>query len=206
MLGHGIQNYSCSANTTEAPEAKGALAVLYDITALYPGTPRSGLPSIQAFNALTTRVLWTSNLPLNFLNVSAAASGIILPSKDYAATATPFQLPKDLTLDNLAPIKYAGHHYFDSTTTANFDLISPGNLKAHVVKKASVAVPASADKGLLKTGAVQWLQLGDSGLGISHGLNQVYRVVTAGGIGESCAVAGKSFGSVPYTAQYWFYS
>lgn len=156
---------------------------------------------------MTTTALWTSDLPLNLVNTTAAQSGVVLPSKFYAATSDPFKAPQDLKLANLPPLKYVGRHYFDATGTPNFDLDGPGPgaLKAHVIKKDGVAPPAGADKGPLKTGAVQWLLLGDSGLGISKGVNQVFRVVTAGGVAESCATTGEGLGSVPYTAQYWFY-
>ncbi|KAK0619209.1 hypothetical protein B0T14DRAFT_537089 [Immersiella caudata] len=204
ILGHGIQNYSCAADPTATPVAKGALAALYDITPLYPnGKPQS--LSIDGFNALTSTVLWTQDLPLNLGNPAAAVAGAVLSSTQYGATTSPFKAPKDLTIPNLAPLKYAGRHYFDSTGTPNFDLTGPGNLKAHVVKKDGVAVPAGADKGPLNTGAVQWLLLGDSDLGISNGVKLVYRVVTAGGVAESCSTTGEGLSSVPYTAQYWFY-
>ena len=202
ILGHGIQNYSCPADPTATPEAKGALAALYDVTHLYPGTPRTGLTQ-AGFDTLTTTALWTQDIPLNLVNAAAALASTILPSKNYAATTDPFQAPEDIVLGN-SQLKYAGHHYFDQTGTPNFDLPAAG-LKAHVVKKAGVPVPAGADPGPLKTGAVQWLLLGDSGLGLSKGVNMVYRVITAGGVGESCATTGEGQGSVPYTAFYWFY-
>lgn len=85
-----------------------------------------------------------------------------------------------------------------------FDLNAVG-LKASVIKLAGADAPAKADKGPLNTGAVAWLQLGDSNKGLSQGLNQVYRVITAGGGAQSCAVAGVGVHSVPYTTYYWFY-
>jgi len=205
-LGHGIQNYSC-ADAAATPQALGALAVLYDITPLYPGGGPGSLPSIEAFNALTTTALWTTDLPLNLVNAAAAAAGVKLSSKEYGATSTPFQAPKDLKLGNLPPLKYSGIHYFDSMvpSTPNFDLTGPGNLKAHVTKTGDVSAPAGADKGPLNTGAVKWLQLTDTNLGLSRGIKLVYRVVTAGGVAESCATTGAGKASVPYTAQYWFF-
>lgn len=200
FLGHGIQNYSCSANPTATLEAKGALAVLYDITPLHPSTPESGLTLIEAFDALTTMILWKSDLLLNFFNTTAAITNVVLPNKDYTATTTPFQPPKDLKLDNLPLIKYAGRHYFNYTGMLNFNLIYPGNLKAYVIKKTSVVAPNRADKGPLKTGAVPWLLLSDSDLRISHGINQIYRVVTASGVAKSCTVTGLNLRSVPYAA------
>lgn len=206
LLGHGIQNYSC-ADAASTPLALGALAVLYDITPLYPGGGPASLPSIEAFNALTTTALWTTDLPLNLVNDAAVIAGAKLPSKEYVAKSTPFQAPKDLKLGNLPPLKYSGIHYFDSLVPSmpNFDLTGPGNLKAHVTKTGEVSGPAGADKGPLDTGAVKWLQLSDTNKGLSRGVKMVYRVVTAGGVAESCATTGAGKASVPYSAQYWFF-
>ncbi|KAK5660053.1 hypothetical protein OQA88_13522 [Cercophora sp. LCS_1] len=202
-IGHGIQNYSCSADPAATPVAKGALAVLYDATPLYPGTPRTGL-SQGAFNSLTTTVLWHQDIPLNLVNPAAAQAAAVLPSKSYVATTSPFKPKADLKLTNTPTLKFLGHHYFDGQGTPTFDLFEAG-LKAHVVRLDGVPVPPNADKGPLGTGAVGWLQLGDSGQGKSIGINQVYRVITAGGVAEACAVAGEGIASVPYTAFYWYY-
>jgi hypothetical protein len=202
-VGHGIQNYSCSAAPTATPDAKGALAVLYDVTSLYPGTPHTGLSTLSKFNALTTTILHTLNIPLNFLNPDAAIPGVVLSSKLINTTPSPFTAPADITLGT-QKIKFLGRHYFDNSGTPTFDLSEAG-LKANVVKLAGAPVPVGADAGTLGTGAVAWLQLGDSGKGLSVGLNQVYRVITAGGVAEACSVTGESVTSVPYTAFYWFY-
>ena len=203
-LGHGIQNYSCSADApSSTPSSKGALAVLYDITAFYPGTPRTGL-SATAFHALTTTALWTQPIPLNLVETAAAAPGAVLPSKSYVATTSPFQAPADLNLGNMAPFKFLGHHYFDANSIPTFDLATV-DLRASVGKLGDAMAPADADKGPLKTGAVPWLALNDSGKGLSKGLSYVYRIDTAGGVAEACSTVGDGFASVPYTAQYWFY-
>jgi hypothetical protein len=85
-----------------------------------------------------------------------------------------------------------------------FDVTTAG-LKASVTKRINLAAPNGADKGILNTGAVDWLELGDSGKGLSQGLSIVYRVVTAGGAPQPCSVAGVGLQSVPYTTYYWFY-
>lgn len=69
----------------------------------------------------------------------------------------------------------------------------------------NVAAPEGADKGILGTGAVDWLELGDSGIGLSDGLSVVYRVITAGGAPQPCSVVGPGEQSVPYTTYYWLY-
>lgn len=201
-IGHGIQNYSCTADLTKPADAKGALAVLYDVTSLYPGNPK-GL-SQAAFEALTTTVLWTQPIPLNLVNPQAAKPGVVLASKEYAATSKPFKAPADIKVGNTPPLKFLGRHYFDGSGTPTFDL-SEAKLRAGVGKTGEANVPANADKGPLKTGAVKWLQLSDTGLGLSKGVTVVYRVITAGGVAESCTTTNGGTGSVPYTAFYWFY-
>ena len=202
-LGHGIQNYSCEAAPSATPSAKGALAVLYDITPLYPGTPKA-LDTRAKFDALPSQALWTKPIPLNLANPAAAAAGAVLPSKQYGATAQPFKSPRNLEFQGMPPIKFLGHHYFDAAGDPTFDLIE-ADLKAVVKKAGEANVPANADKGVLSTGAVKWLLLDDNNKGGSKGLTAVYRVITAGGVSDGCTKAGEGFHSVPYTAQYWFY-
>lgn len=128
----------------------------------------------------------------------------MLPSKSYVATTSPFKPKANLKIANTPTLKFLGHHYFDSDGVPVFDLVEAG-LKAHVSRLDGVPAPASADKGPIGTGAVAWLQLGDSGKGKSVGLQQVYRVITSGGAAEACAVAGEGVASVPYTTFYWFF-
>ncbi|KAL0476000.1 hypothetical protein QR685DRAFT_541215 [Neurospora intermedia] len=192
-LGHGIQNYTCSASDA-TPSATGALAVLYDATTVYPGLSKTAL-STDAFNSLPHLLLWDRPVPLNRPSNSSYS----------ADTTSPFPAHNDLKgLADYPSFKYAGHHFFDSTGTPMFDLDASG-LKASVVKGGNVNAPQDADKGVLATGAVAWLRLTDSGKGQSKGVNLVYRVLTAGGNAEGCAVAGTGVQSVPYTAFYWFY-
>ncbi|KAK1825817.1 hypothetical protein QBC39DRAFT_38440 [Podospora conica] len=202
-IGHGIQNYSCDASPSAVPVAKGALAVLYDATPLYPGTPKA-LDTRAKFDALSTQTLWTKAIPLNLANPAAAAAGAVLPSKQYGAAAQPWKAPRNLEFQGLPPIKFLGHHYFDAEGQPTFDLTEAG-LKASVKKTGEVNQPANADAGPLGTGSVKWLLLEDNGKGLSNGVKAVYRVITAGGGGDACAKAGEGLHSVPYTAQYWFY-
>ncbi|EHA52631.1 hypothetical protein MGG_04944 [Pyricularia oryzae 70-15] len=212
-VGHGIQNYTC-ADGNATPVAAGALAVLYDVTSLYPGTPSTGL-SKEAFNALTTSTLWGSNIPLNLKDPEAARPGTpaspnngMPPSSYGAVVADPFIAPADLPQPDGAPLKFLGHHFFDAAGNPTFDL-STMNLRFSVGLKQSVDVPANADRGILDTGAVKWLMLNDNGKGLGNtgATSQVYRVITAGGVGEACSKEGAvPVASVPYTAFYWFYA
>ncbi|GKT59967.1 malate dehydrogenase [Colletotrichum tofieldiae] len=193
-LGHGIQNYTCASTnatgaTTLAASATGALAALYDAAPLYPNAGPGSLPSVDAFNALNTNVVWDSPLPL-------VSDGV---SRFGASTSAPFPAAADLVLPSIAPLKQIGVHFFDDAGVPTFqvgeDLFKGGKLNG-------TKAPSSADVGPEKTGAVDWLLLGDKGA--SKGVTTVYRVVTAGGVAHQCTVAGAT-DSVPYATYYWFY-
>lgn len=192
----------------------GALAVLYDVTPLYPGTTGTGLDT-AVFDNISSTVLFNQDIPLNLVNPSAAnpTVPVAVTESDYQAnSADPFPSPAtdlDLSAQGISA-KFLGHHYFDSKSSPTFDLSASTNaLFFSGAKTGDVKPPTSADKGLFATGAVDWLELGDNGRGLSKGVSTVYRVVTAGGVAEACSVsgvnpAGQVF-SVPYVAQYWFY-
>lgn len=190
VVGHGLQNYSCSAPNVTA-KSGGALAVLYDIMDLYPGSSANAL-SEEAWADLPRKVLYETELPLNIVGNQV---------NQYAADVNgPFK-PEDAPLAIEGKmLNVLGHHYFDDVLVPTFDLFAVnGLLKAK--KLASIKAPTKADKGLLQTGAVDWLDLDDAGG--SMGVQQVYRVITSGGGPIECTSTGETF-SVPYTAMYWF--
>ncbi|ROV88033.1 hypothetical protein VPNG_10351 [Cytospora leucostoma] len=213
-IGHGIQNYTC-ASTSASAVNKGALAVLYDITPFYPGTPSTGLNAYE-FGSIASTVLWSQAIPLNLQDPAAAASVTpSLPEADYQADPSdPFPSAREgieLTLGGEAyDLEFLGHHYFDADSSPTFDLVAAAaGLRLSGAKKDDVGAPSGADAGIIDTGAVDWLELGDNGRGLSSGLSLAYRVVTAGGVAEACSISGASEDgevfSVPYTAQYWFF-
>ncbi|RYP72955.1 hypothetical protein DL770_007874 [Monosporascus sp. CRB-9-2] len=194
VVGHGIQNYTCAA-AGQSATATGALAVLWDIQPLYPGSGPSSISEAD-WTGLPPKVLRTTELPLNLLGSSGT---------EYAADPqAPFPPDADLELDGVeAKMKFLGHHYFDGVGTPTFDLRGDASRPVFRGKKdASVSAPATADGGLTGSGAVDWLRLTDKGT--SAGVSVVYRVHTAGGKPAPCAEAGQAE-SVPYTAMYWFY-
>ncbi|KAK7744545.1 hypothetical protein SLS53_003430 [Cytospora paraplurivora] len=211
-IGHGIQNYTC-ASTSASAVNKGALAVLYDITPFYPGTPSTGLNAYE-FGSIASTVLWSRPIPLNLQDPAATASVTpSLPETDYQADPSdPFPSAREgieLTLGGEGyDLDFLGHHYFDADSSPTFDLLAADMLLSGA-KKDDVKAPSGADAGIIDTGAVDWLELGDNGKGLSSGLSLAYRVVTAGGVAEACSISGASEDgevfSVPYTAQYWFY-
>ncbi|KAI5860040.1 hypothetical protein GGS23DRAFT_599701 [Durotheca rogersii] len=194
LVGHGIQNYTCAADGTTAASF-GALAVVWDITALYPGTGAADALSPEEWDGLTSKVLRTTPLPLNL----AAGAG-----NGGADAAAPFPAPANLTVEGVAaPLPFLGHHFFDAANTPTFALAGGAELFKGK-RDAGIPAPADADAGAdPATGAVDWLRLSDKA-GASVGVSLVYRVLTAGGNPEPCAAAGQPQ-SVPYTAQYWIY-
>ncbi|KAL3963251.1 hypothetical protein ACCO45_000255 [Purpureocillium lilacinum] len=177
-LGFGIQNYTCTKPGVAATAA-GALAMLYDITHLYPKQGPDSL-SAQDFNNLTSKALWTH--------------------KPGASRTNPFTRDAPLHLQGQLTLPFLGHHYFDAAGVPTFDL-DGGKIHLPCSKLASVDAPAGADKGPEGTGAVGWLYLGEKPG--AFGSKYVYRVLTAGGVSHGCNQVGTD--STSYTATYWFY-
>ncbi|KAM0347901.1 hypothetical protein ACHAP4_011164 [Fusarium culmorum] len=186
-LGFGIQNYSC-ADVGGNPTAAGALAVLYDVTYLYPGQDRSSLTA-QNWASLPSTVLNTENVPLNRNGDGGASS------------SNPFPKKQSLKVKSLCRnVPYLGRHFFNTAGVPTFDLDRADQLL--VAKKVEgIKAPSSAPAGPEGTGAVDWLYLGDAGG--SRGVSSVYRVLTAGGASHGCVASGTD--STSYTALYWFY-
>ncbi|PNP57306.1 hypothetical protein FNYG_15251 [Fusarium nygamai] len=100
-IGFGIQNYSCASAGAD-PAAVGALAVLYDVTCLYPGQTHSSLTA-KKWDSLPSDVLNTGKVPLN-------------RNGDGGASLTnPFPIKKPLQVKGLRKtIPYLGHHFFNA--------------------------------------------------------------------------------------------
>jgi hypothetical protein len=193
-LGFGIQNYTCESTESTA-NAIGALAMLYDITALYPGQSCRALP-IEEFNKLTSRILHSTSIPLNLQQ----------PPWLGADPLDPFITPgEDLQLDGLDdPIPFVGHHFFNRRKVPQFQVEgAQGEVNFLASKLDSIAAPSSADAGADGTGAVDWLYLGASEGTI--GGSFLYRVITAGGKSHGCS-SGNAVDSTSYTTQYWIYA
>ncbi|TGJ79018.1 hypothetical protein E0Z10_g9739 [Xylaria hypoxylon] len=183
VVGHGVQNYTCNA-VGVAGTSIGALAVLHDITDLYPGSGPYALSSASWGN-LTSQVLRTTSQPI-----------------DASNAVTPFPAPADLTVSGIPrPLAFIGHHYFDTTGTPTFSLHDNAEL-LKAAKVTGITAPSTADRGLTSEGAVDWLLLSDKGGSVI--LTKVYRVLTSGGSPAVCGAVGDTQ-SVPYTAMYWFY-
>ncbi|KAH7325837.1 hypothetical protein B0I35DRAFT_474570 [Stachybotrys elegans] len=195
ILGFGIQNYTCSG-AGEAPRAIGALAMLYDITKLYPNQGPDSL-SMEDFTALTTTALWNLDVPLN---LEPTSDNRIAASRGASLT-DPFPAAAPLELEGMKPIPFAGHHIFNSLGQPQF-MLPDHDINFVATKLDDAPAPATADRGPEDTGAVAWLHLG--ALPGSTGAQYVYRVLTAGGVSHGCA-AGPGADSTTYATTYWFY-
>ncbi|KAL7755395.1 hypothetical protein ACKLNR_014493 [Fusarium oxysporum f. sp. zingiberi] len=186
-LGFGIQNYTC-AGIDAAPVSAGALAVLYDVTYLYPGQDPLSLTD-EKWASLPSDVLDTGRVPLN-RNENGGAS-----------LTSPFPKKQALRVKSIRKnIPYLGHHFFNVDGVPTFDL-DKANQFLIAKKLGGIKAPASAPTGPEGTGAVDWLYLGDAGG--SQGVSVVYRVLTAGGASHGCKAKGTD--STSYTTLYWFY-
>ncbi|KAH7360763.1 hypothetical protein BKA65DRAFT_192188 [Rhexocercosporidium sp. MPI-PUGE-AT-0058] len=117
----------------------------------------------------------------------------------------------DINQASLSPSNLAisGHHYFTNGTTPFFTLNSAGQDlgTAPCQKNAAVPAPAGTTKGQGNQGfgTVAWLKLTTRD-GATGGLQEVYRLNTAGGNPPAtCTGMAASF-EVQYAAEYWFYA
>lgn len=181
-LGHGVQNYTCSAEGA-AGTSTGALAVLYDITPLFPGTGADAVDQ-ATWDGLSSSILSSTPLPLN-----------LVPGSAVDVANPPFPAPAGVDLAGKS-LPFLAQHYFDSTSRPTFDLSgSPGGEFFVGAKSAAVNAPSSAAD-------VAWLQL--TAVAGASGVQDGYRVVTAGGVSSLCTSVGQQI-SVAYAAQYWFF-
>lgn len=106
-----------------------------------------------------------------------------------------------LSPSNLA---ISGHHYFSNGTTPDFDLNSSGLELgfAPCQKNASVPAPAGTTKGQGNAGfgTVSWLKLNTRD-GATGGLEEVYRINTAGGNPPTSCTGMPAAFEVPYAAE-----
>lgn len=179
---------------TLVASALGAIAVLYDITEMYPGSSRSAFHSVDAYNMMPVSILASAELPINLDQTAVTPTSV-------PATSNPFPAPADLNFAGRT-YPFLGHHYFNAEGVPTFDLRDIANLFAVVKKDDAVPPPSMAYAGPMGTGTVAWLKLSDKGG--SEGVEYVYRVNTAGGKPHACSGEGETF-SVSYTAMYWFY-
>ncbi|PQE13122.1 malate dehydrogenase protein [Rutstroemia sp. NJR-2017a BBW] len=130
----------------------------------------------------------------------------ILPN---VALQFPFD-PSNVGLLKPAELAISGRHFFTNATTPFFDLNYNSKMKlgrGAFAKIGALNAPTGASIGQNNKGygAVAWLQL-NARTGASDGLQEVYRLNTAGGSPPpTCADNLNSNFDVQYAAEYWFY-
>ncbi|KAI3318170.1 hypothetical protein HD806DRAFT_320144 [Xylariaceae sp. AK1471] len=177
-IGRGTQNYTCDlANATATPVANGAVATLFNASCVAAQYP-------DILHSLPKLVL-----------------GFDLSSISNA-------------LNKLGPtnLVVSGHHFFTNVTTAFFNLDTDRYQigEAPCSKKNSTSAPPDAPKGRQGEPAVPWLRLTVNPEAIAAkttgGIQEVYRVKTAGGSAPAtCKGMAASF-EVQYAAEYWFFA
>jgi hypothetical protein len=176
-LGLGTQNYTCNATTRKYVSA-GALARLFDATAY-----------------LTDHTDKIDTLSHTYLSLYTSTDCSKTPSA-CISTADKCEDKANQKFDQPLPI--LGQHYFTASGTPTFDLNqAPGHPFLFSKKVADVPAPHATD--------VDWLFLASNGSTSNKIISSVYRLETAGGQPPTGCKAGQTT-TVPYAAEYWFYS
>lgn len=181
-LGLGVQNYTC-ASTSATPVAAGALATLFDATNAYAKFPalidHSTEPYLKIYEKQSCSKFGNPNVADDSCEQKA----------------------------NFARLPVIGHHYFANINGKGVPSFDVQHDYLSCAKYGDVKAPSDAYAGSNNAGAVDWLFLADDTNGRTHGLKEVYRVETVGGVpaAGACSSGAKSIG-VKYAAQYWFYN
>ncbi|MCJ1465687.1 hypothetical protein MMC07_004306 [Pseudocyphellaria aurata] len=178
-IGRGTQNYTCpdANNSAAAPTAVGAVALLYNASCIAADRPK---------------VLAT---------IPAAALALPIPSE--GANLFPGNLVE------------SGHHYFPDPKTPTFNLhTAVANYGIYFATRvANTTAPEGSATGTNGSAAVPWLKLsvlpppaGALAADIAGGVQEIYRVNTAGGSAPKTCEGQPAAFQVDYAAEYWFYA
>jgi hypothetical protein len=145
----------------------------------------------------------------NLYNVSCVAANY--PGMLSLLSDAVLQYPVPSGFRRLPPgnITLSGHHFFQNTTTAVFNLDTTAERQFGLViakKVASSNAPTGSPEGQegLGFGSVPWLYL-QAEVGTTNGLQSVYRLNTAGGNPPQTCEGMPAMFTVQYAAEYWFF-
>lgn len=133
----------------------------------------------------------------------AYSSQSSIDSLPACAVYSPLPASGPLTVSDYGSFPVLGEHFFNVSGTPTFDLYTVGDI-FWGAKTSDVQAPSGSDAGPEDTGAVDWLQLQDKGGSV--GVQEVYRVETAGGAAMATCEGQPSLVSVQYAADYYFYT
>ena len=202
-VGRGTQNYTCDAtNATAVPQPTGAVAALFNascVAASYPDV-------LHVLPGLALHFDLTDVLP-GGIDAAIAATDAASVSDSEAEDddhdhdddegAGPSQRIGPTNLD------VSGLHFFTDDGTPFFNLDTTRQTLGSIpcTKTEGTDAPTDAPRGLQDEGAVPWLRL-QAVEGATGGLQEVYRVETAGGSPPaSCQGMPDAF-QVQYAAEY----
>lgn len=190
-IGRGTQNYTClGANATAPPKPTGAVAALFNascVAASYPDV-------LHVLPRLALQFELSDVLPAGDI---ADPFPLGTTDDDDDDDAPPSQRIGPTNLD------VSGRHFFKGDGTPFFNLDTARHTLGELPcsKKESTDAPTDAPRGRQDEGAVPWLRL-QAIEGATGGLQEVYRVETAGGSAPaSCQGMPESF-EVQYAAEY----
>ncbi|KAH7032863.1 uncharacterized protein B0I36DRAFT_320183 [Microdochium trichocladiopsis] len=182
-VGRGTQNYTCdTSNPGAAPVANGAMATLFNASCV-----AASYPDVAGKLAALSLQFPLSAFPTSDdETVRMGPSNLLVSGKHFF-------------LDGKTP-------YFN-LDTKNFGQVGHATFS----KKSGTDAPSNAPTGLQGEKAVAWLKLVAGGsdavkIAATGGLQEVYRVETAGGSPPAtCQGMAPTF-EVEYATQYWFYA
>jgi hypothetical protein len=124
------------------------------------------------------------------------ASCLTTSSQAYVNVVT--QWADTVPARDLAGLPIVGHHYFVDTTTPTFNLTDVGTTESKKVGTSNAPVNSTD---------VPWLFLKKQTTGTTDKVSAIYRLETKDGVAPAtCSGMAAGPFTVPYSAQYWFYS
>ncbi|KAI1183810.1 hypothetical protein F5B17DRAFT_434244 [Nemania serpens] len=172
-IGRGTQNYTCdTSNATAVPVANGAVATLFNASCV-----ASTYPDILH---MLPRLALSFDLPASLAASTSSSSAKLGPT--------------DLLV--------SGRHFFTNVTTPFFNLDTDRYRigEAPCSKLNASGPPADAPKGRKGENAVPWLRLA-ANPGATGGIQEVYRVETAGGSAPATCAGQPAAFQVQYAAE-----
>jgi Protein of unknown function (DUF3455) len=185
--------YSCDVSNLSPPAAPTPLSAPASGAKVILVAIGKGTQNYSCADSNPTTVPSAVGALANLYNASCLAAA----SQSYLNTVT--QWANQVSSSALAGLPTVGQHYFVDTTTPTFGINSVGTTECK--KGGTSDAPTNSDND------VPWLYLTSQTTGTTDKVTTVYRVETQGGSAPAtCSGVTPGVFTVPYTAQYWFFS